>query len=241
MPVICHQYPCRDDNYGVLVHDEATGQTALIDVPEEMATRQAIEDTGWTPTHIFITHHHPDHIDGVGGIRSSFNVNVVGNAADAHRLPRLDTSVDPGDTVMLGETEFQVIDTPGHTIGHIAYVSKQAKLAFVADTLFAMGCGRMFEGTPQQFFASLQKLADLDPDTLIYAGHEYTQSNMAFALSLDPGNAALEVHNEEIDALRAAGKPTLPTKLATELALNPFLRAKSAEEFGRLRAAKDNF
>lgn len=241
MPVICHQYPCRNDNYGVLVHDEATGQTALIDVPEEMATRQAIEDTGWTPTHIFITHHHADHIDGVGGIRSSFNVNVVGNAADAHRLPRLDTSVDPGDTVMLGETAFEIIDTPGHTIGHIAYVSRQEKLAFVADTLFAMGCGRMFEGTPQQFFASLQKFADLDPDTHIYAGHEYTQSNMAFALSLDPGNAALKVHSEEIDALRAAGKPTLPTKLATELALNPFLRAKSAEEFGRLRAAKDNF
>lgn len=241
MPVRCHQYSCRDDNYGVLVHDEATGKTALIDVPEEMATRQAIDETGWAPTHIFITHHHADHIDGVGGIRSSFDVNVVGNAADAHRLPRLDTPVNPGDTVMLGQTAFEIIDTPGHTIGHIAYVSHQEKLALVADTLFAMGCGRMFEGTPEQFFASLQKLAALDPETLIYAGHEYTQSNMAFALSLDPDNEALQAHGAEIDALRAAGKPTLPTKLATELAFNPFLRASSADDFATLRAAKDRF
>lgn len=241
MPIICHQYPCRSDNYGVLVHDEASGKTALVDVPEEMATRKAIEDTGWTPTHIFITHHHHDHIDGVGGIRSSFDVEVVGNAADAHRLPRLTQEVHPGDNVMLGETAFQVIDTPGHTIGHIAYVSDEAKLAFVADTLFAMGCGRMFEGTPEQFYSSMRALAALDPDTLIYAGHEYTQSNMAFALSVDPDNAALKAHAEEINALRAAGKPTLPTTLATELALNPFLRATSAEEFGRLRAAKDAF
>lgn len=241
MPIICHQYPCRSDNYGVLVHDEASGKTALIDVPDEMATRKAIEDTGWTPTHIFITHHHDDHIDGVGGIRSSFDVEVIGNAADAHRLPRLTREVNPGDSVMLGETAFQVIDTPGHTIGHIAYVSDEAKLAFVADTLFAMGCGRMFEGTPEQFYSSMQALAALDPDTLIYAGHEYTQSNMAFALSLDPDNEALKAHAEEINALRVAGKPTLPTTLATELALNPFLRATSVEEFGRLRAAKDAF
>lgn len=241
MPITCHQYLCRSDNYGVLVHDDATGKTALIDVPEEMATRKAIEDTGWTPTHIFITHHHPDHIDGVGAIRSSFDVEVIGNAADAHRLPRLTQELNPGDSVMLGETAFQVIDTPGHTIGHIAYISEQAKLAFVADTLFAMGCGRMFEGTPEQFFASMQALAALDPETLIYAGHEYTQSNMAFALSLDPHNEVLKAHSGEIDALRAAGQPTLPTKLATELALNPFLRARSADEFGKLRAAKDNF
>lgn len=241
MPITCHQYPCRSDNYGVLVHDDATGKTALIDVPEEMATRKAIEDTGWTPTHIFITHHHPDHIDGVGAISSSFDVEVIGNAADAHRLPRLTRELNPGDSVMLGETAFQVIDTPGHTVGHIAYISEQAKLAFVADTLFAMGCGRMFEGTPEQFFATMQALAALDPETLIYAGHEYTQSNMAFALSLDPHNEALMAHSDEIDALRAAGQPTLPTKLATELALNPFLRAKSADEFGKLRAAKDNF
>lgn len=241
MPVTCHQYPCRSDNYGVLVHDEATGQTALIDVPDEMATRKAIEATGWTPTHIFITHHHNDHIDGVGGIRSSYDVQVIGNAADTHRLPRLDRQVNPGDTVMLGDTSFQVLDTPGHTVGHIAYVSDEAKLAFVADVLFAMGCGRMFEGTPEQFFASMQKLAALDPDTQIYAGHEYTQSNMAFALSLDPDNEALKAHADSINKLRAAGKPTLPTTLATELALNPFLRAKSANEFGELRAAKDAF
>lgn len=241
MSITCHQYPCRSDNYGVLVHDEATGQTALIDVPEEAATRQAIKDKGWTPTHIFITHHHADHIDGVGGIRSSFDVEVVGNAADAHRLPTLDRQVNSGDTVMLGQTGFKVIDTPGHTIGHIAYVSEEAKLAFVADVLFAMGCGRMFEGTQEQYFASMQKLAALDPQTLIYAGHEYTQSNMAFALSQDPDNAALKAHSDEIDALRAAGKPTLPTSLATELAFNPFLRAKSAQEFGKLRAAKDSF
>lgn len=241
MPVNCHQYPCRSDNYGVLVHDQATGQTALIDVPEEMATRAAIDETGWTPTHVFITHHHGDHIDGVGGIRSSYDVEVIGNAADSHRLPKLTRSVNAGDTIKLGESTFTVVDTPGHTVGHVAYISEQEKLAFVADTLFAMGCGRMFEGTAEQFFASLQKLAALDPETQIYAGHEYTQSNIAFALSLDPTNEALQAHARKIDALRAAGKPTLPTQLATELALNPFLRARSAEEFGTLRAAKDRF
>lgn len=177
MPVSCHLYACRADNYGVLVRDEASGKVALIDVPEEMATREAIEETGWIPTHIFITHHHYDHIDGVGGIRSSFDVEVIGNAADAHRLPRLDRQVNPGDTVMLGETAFEIIDTPGHTVGHIAYVSREEKVAFVADTLFAMGCGRMSEGTPEQFHTSLQKLAALDPETQIYCGHEYTLTN----------------------------------------------------------------
>ncbi len=241
MSVKCHVYPCRTDNYGVLVYDDATGQTALIDVPEEMATRRAIEQTGWVPTHIFITHHHGDHIDGVGGIRGSFDVEVVGNAADAQRLPRLDRAVKEGDQVALGETIFDVLDTPGHTVGHIAYVSKADKLAFVADTLFAMGCGRMFEGTPEQFFGSLQKLAALPPETKIYCGHEYTEANANFALSVDPNNAALASHVDAIKAARAVGKPTVPTQLDTELAFNPFMRAKTPEDFASLRRAKDNF
>jgi hydroxyacylglutathione hydrolase len=241
MPVECHQYPCRSDNYGVLVRDSATGKTALIDVPDEMATRQAIDETGWAPTHIFLTHHHHDHIDGVGGIRSSFDVEVVGNETDASRLPRLDRPVHPGDTVMLGETAFDIIDTPGHTVGHIAYVAPADKLAFVADTLFALGCGRMFEGTPQQFFDSLQKLKALDPQTQIYCGHEYTQANARFAVAMDPDNSALADHARQIEAKRARGEPTVPTTLAIELAFNPFLRAIDVEDFARLRAAKDSF
>lgn len=241
MPVSCHLYACRADNYGVLVRDEASGKVALIDVPEEMATREAIEETGWTPTHIFITHHHYDHVDGVGGIRSSYDVEVIGNAADAHRLPRLTHEVTPGDTVMLGQTAFEIIDTPGHTVGHIAYVSREEKLAFVADTLFALGCGRMFEGTPEQFHASLQKLAALDPETEIYFGHEYTLANARFAVAMDPNSSTLADHARQIEGLRAAGMPTVPTKLKTELAFNPFLRAKDAAEFAGLRSAKDSF
>ncbi len=241
MPINCHLYPCRSDNYGVLVRDEATGQVALIDVPEEMATREAIEATGWTPTHIFITHHHGDHIDGVGGIRSSYDVEVVGNAADKARLPRLTRDVTPGDTVMLGETPFEIIDTPGHTVGHIAYVSRPEKTAFAGDTLFALGCGRLFEGTADQMHASLQTLAALDPETRIYCGHEYTLANARFAVAMDPDSSTLADHARQIEGRRAAGLPTIPTTLKTELAFNPFLRAKDAADFARLRAAKDNF
>ncbi len=241
MPVQIHQYPCRSDNYGVLVRDEATGATALIDVPEEMATREAIEATGWIPTHIFLTHHHGDHVDGVGAIRSSYQVEIIGNAADAHRLPKLTHPVSPGDSVMLGQTVFDVLDTPGHTVGHIAYVSAAEKVAFVGDTLFALGCGRMFEGTPDQFYGSLQKLAKLDPDTKIYCGHEYSQTNARFAVAMDPDSSALADHARQIDGLRASGMPTVPTTLKKELALNPFLKAHSVDEFARLRAAKDTF
>lgn len=241
MSVTCHLYACRSDNYGVLVRDDATGAVALIDVPEEMATREAIEDTGWTPTHIFLTHHHGDHIEGVGGIRSSYDVEVIGNATDAHRLPKLTRAVNPGESVMLGETAFEIIDTPGHTIGHIAYVSAAEKVAFVGDTLFALGCGRMFEGTPAQFHASLQALAKLDPETKIYCGHEYTQANARFAVAMDPHSSLLADHARQIDGLRAQGNPTVPTTLKKELAFNPFLRAKSVAEFAQLRAAKDSF
>lgn len=241
MPISCHLYPCRSDNYGVLVRDDDTGNVALIDVPEEMATREAIETTGWAPTHIFITHHHGDHIEGVGGIRSSYDVEVVGNAADKARLPRLDRDVSPGDTVMLGQTPFEVIDTPGHTIGHIAYVSRPEKLAFVGDTLFALGCGRLFEGTAQQMYTSLQALGALDPETRIYCGHEYTLANARFAVAMDPDSSALADHARQIEGRRAADLPTLPTTLKTELAFNPFLRATDATDFARLRAAKDSF
>lgn len=241
MPLSCHLYPCRSDNYGVLVRDTASGAVAIIDVPEEMATRAAIQDTGWTPTHILLTHHHHDHIEGVGGIRSSFPVSVVGNGADAHRLPRLDQEVGGGDTFMLGDSAIDVLDVPGHTIGHIAFVSTSNKLAFVGDTLLALGCGRLFEGTPEQMFESLSKLASLDPDTMIYSGHEYTQANLKFAQSVDPHNEALQKRGQTINAQRARNEPTVPAKLCDELATNPFLRAPDAASFAKVRAAKDDF
>ncbi|MEM1288542.1 MAG: hydroxyacylglutathione hydrolase [Pseudomonadota bacterium] len=241
MGLKCHQYSCLEDNYGVLVRDESSGRVAVIDVPEEMATRQAIEQTGWEPTDIFLTHHHWDHIDGVGGIRSSFDVKVTGNAADARRLPKLDNAVHEGEIVSLGETEFQVIDTPGHTVGHIAYVSEAAKVGFVGDTLFSLGCGRMAEGSAAQFFDSLQKLSRLNPETNLYCGHEYTLTNARFALSLQPENKALSEVVRDINERRSQGKPTLPTTLAFECEFNPFLLARSAEEFASVRTAKDNF
>ncbi|MEM6711908.1 MAG: hydroxyacylglutathione hydrolase [Pseudomonadota bacterium] len=236
-----HLYLCRSDNYGVLIRDPASGAVALVDVPEEMATRRAIEATGWTPTHILITHHHDDHIDGVGGIRSSFDVSVVGNAADAHRLPRLDVEVSPGDTVAVGEMRFLVLDTPGHTVGHVAYVNEKDKIALVGDTLFALGCGRMAEGTPDQFHVSLQALAALDPQTLVFCGHEYTEANARFALTINPDDTALQAHAQRIVDTRARGEPTVPTRLADELTFNPFLKATDAANFARLRSAKDSF
>ncbi|MEM6382716.1 MAG: hydroxyacylglutathione hydrolase [Pseudomonadota bacterium] len=241
MSVSCHLYPCSSDNYGVLVHDDASERVAIVDVPDEMATRAALDATGWTPTDIWITHHHDDHIDGVGGIRMSFDVVVTGNHADAHRLPRLDHAAIPGATIMLGETPFEMIDTPGHTVGHVAYVSRTEKLAFVGDTLFALGCGRMFEGNAEQFHNSLQILAALDPQTSIYCGHEYTQANAAFALSLSANDDGLAAHVGQIAEKRGHGLPTIPTDLATELAFNPFLKAANAQEFASLRKAKDRF
>jgi hydroxyacylglutathione hydrolase len=229
------------DNYSWLLTETVSGKIGIVDPAEAEPAIAAIEAAGGKLDFIFITHHHPDHTDGVPALAERYGAAVVGNAADAHRLPKLDIAVHEGDEVGFGAALARVIDTPGHTVGQVAYYFKDGGLLFSGDTMFSLGCGRLFEGTAADMYGSLQKFAELPGDTLVCAGHEYTQSNAKFALSVDPDNAALQARAKEVEALRQAGKATLPVTLGSELASNPFLRAVDAASLGRLRAAKDVF
>ncbi len=220
-----HLFPCLDDNYGVLIHDPATGMTASIDAPDADHVGAALKEKGWKLTHILSTHHHHDHTGGNAELKAETGCTIIGPKGEAAKIPGLDKAVGEGDIFRFGEFEVKVIETPGHTLGHITYYIPAANVAFAGDTLFALGCGRIFEGTPEMMHASLQKLAALPGDTIIYCGHEYTLSNAKFALTIEPDNPALQQRMEEIEALRASGKPTVPTTIARELATNPFLRA----------------
>ncbi len=225
MPLLIHQFAIGSDNLGILIHDQATGRTASIDAGEEAPILQAVKETGWTLTDLFITHHHGDHIAALQPLKERFGARVVAPAADAHRIPAIDVAVREGDAVQLGETGFTIFETPGHTSGHIAYYSAEAKVVFAGDTLFSMGCGRLFEGTPLEMWTSLSKLARLPDETLLYCGHEYTLSNARFALRYDAGNAALQKRAQAVEALRANGEFTIPSTMGLEKATNPFLRA----------------
>lgn len=245
--------PCRADNYAYLIHDAETGATAVVDVPDAAPIRSELANRGWTLTDILITHHHFDHIDGVEVLRSETKARVVGAAADAHRLPPLDLAVREGDHVTVGSAEAEVLDVSGHTIGHIAF--SFAGAVFTADSLMALGCGRLFEGDAPTMWASLTKLASLPDDTLVYSGHEYTAANGAFAITVDPDNAALEARIEDVARARAADMPTVPSLLSLEKATNPFLRASApevkaglgmsdnsdVEVFAEIRRRKDSF
>lgn len=245
--------PCLSDNYAFLMHNKATGQTALIDAPEAGPVQAALRDRGWTLTDLLITHHHHDHIGAVETLRKG--ARAIGAAADAHRLPPLDLAVAGGDVIDVCGTPTHVIDVPGHTIGHIAFHMPVPALAFTADSLMALGCGRLFEGTAAQMWDSLRKLRALPAETQVCSGHEYTQSNARFALSLDPGNSALISRSQAIASARAAGKPTVPSTLKDEIETNPFLRAddpamkaaigmKDAADvavFAEIRSRKDKF
>jgi hydroxyacylglutathione hydrolase len=233
--------PMLSDNYAWLLRDDATGALAFIDPADAEAAAAAIEAHGGKLDLILLTHHHDDHIAGAERLRTRYGAKIVGAAADEHRLPRLDLSVTEGDTVDFAGSEAQVIETPGHTVGHISYFFPGGPLLFCGDTMFSLGCGRMFEGTAEQFFASFRKIAKLPPATMIYCGHEYTQSNARFALSVDPDNAALRRKAAEVDAKRARGEQTVPMMLEEELLVNPYLRAPDAGSFGRLRSMKDSF
>ncbi|MGI9425297.1 MAG: hydroxyacylglutathione hydrolase [Hyphomicrobiaceae bacterium] len=224
-----HQFPCLEDNYGVLIRDADAGVVASIDAPSADSVREALKDTGWTLTHILTTHHHWDHTDGNLALKSETNCKIVGPRAEASKVPGIDEQVGEGDTFKFGNFELKVFDTPGHTAGHIIYWVPEANVAFVGDTLFAMGCGRVIEGTMDQMWTSVEKVAKLPPETMLYCGHEYTIANGKFALTVEPDNAALQARMKQTEELRAQGKPTLPTKLADELATNPFIRADSAE------------
>ena len=222
-----HMFAALSDNYCFLVHEAESGTTAVIDTPEVDAIEKALDQTGWQLTHILNTHHHFDHAGGNLELKSRHGCTIVGAAVDRERIPGIDVEVDDGEHFDLGNARANVIDVPGHTSGHIAYHFAESGVAFVGETVFALGCGRLFEGTPQQMWTSLQRLMALPDETVIYCAHEYTQANAAFALSVDPDNADLVARAAEIDRLRSAGTPTVPTTLALEKATNPFMRPMS--------------
>lgn len=229
MPLEIVTIPCLKDNYAFLAHDKATGQTAVVDVPEAAPIIAALKQRGWTLSHVLLTHHHWDHVDGLAALLADHPATVIGAAADAHRLPPLDIAVREGDTITIGSDTGRVIDVSGHTLGHVAFHFPDSAVVFTADSLMALGCGRLFEGTPAQMYESLSKLAALPPETLVCSGHEYTASNAKFALTIEPGNPALISRVEKIETARAQGRPTVPSLLSTERATNPFLRSDSPE------------
>lgn len=225
MAASIHQFLIGNDNYGILIHDEASGATATIDAGEAAPILVALKQAGWTLTDIWVTHHHGDHVAGIPELKAATGAKVTAPLADKDRVPLVDHGVKEGDSVTLGSTRAAIIETPGHTANHIAYYCADDGLLFAGDTLFSLGCGRLFEGTPAQMWSSLQKLRALPAATKLYCGHEYTQSNARFALTVDPENAALKQRAREIDALRAKGAFTLPSTIGAENAENPFLRA----------------
>lgn len=247
--------PCLSDNYAFLLHDPDTGATACIDVPDAAPIIAELATRGWTLTDILITHHHWDHIDGVSALVAATGAKVTGCAADTHRLPPLDYTVSEGDTLTIGTLAAYVLDVSGHCDNHLAFHFPGANAVFTADSLMALGCGRLFEGTPAQMHASLAKLAALPPETLVCSGHEYTAANARFALTIEPGNPDLISRVQDITSARAAGLPTVPSTLALELATNPFLRADQSsiaatlnmpgaapvDVFTAVRAQKDAF
>jgi hydroxyacylglutathione hydrolase len=219
------QFLCGADNFGVLVHDTETGATASIDACAEAPILAALEEAGWTLTHILVTHHHDDHIAAIPALKARTGARVIGPARDAGRIPGMDQTVKEGDAVAVGSLSAKVYETPGHTSGHISFYFPQDKLLFAGDTMFSLGCGRLFEGSPFDMWESLSKLASLPDDTQLYCGHEYTLSNARFALTVDPANAALQARAAEVERLRAAKEFTLPSTIGLEKATNPFLRA----------------
>ena len=239
MPYEILTIPCLADNYAFLLHDNDTGTTALIDAPEAAPVLAALRQKGWTLDMVLLTHHHWDHIDGLPDLLVETSPKIVGAAKDAARLPKLDIAINEGDTVEVGSLKGTLIDVSGHTVNHIAYAFPGA--VFTGDSLFAMGCGRVFEGDMEMMYNSLQKLAALPPDTMVYSGHEYTLANARFALSVMPDDPAIQARAKDIERLRASGTATVPSLLSLELATNPFLRARDAAEFASLRQAKDNF
>src|SRR3984885_4691142 len=229
MPAQTYLFPCLTDNFGVLIHDPASGATASIDAPEAAPVEAALAKTGWRLTDILITHHHNDHTAGVGELKARHGCRVVAPRAEARRIAHVDETVGEGDKVQVGGLQGNVIDTPGHTAGHISYFFPDEKLAFVGDTLFSIGCGRVIEGTPEMMWDSLLKLRALPGDTRFYCGHEYTAANIRFAKTVEPNNKALAARAAEVAKLLAAGNATLPATIGAEKAANPFLRADDAE------------
>ncbi|HWA92639.1 MAG TPA: hydroxyacylglutathione hydrolase [Rhizomicrobium sp.] len=245
--------PCLSDNYAYLVHDADAGLTAVVDPSEAPPVAAALERRGWTLTHILNTHHHFDHTGGNLPLKEMFGCEIVGPGKDRERFAGLDTGVDAASGWRFGSRDVRVMEIPAHTSSHIAFAVDGA--VFTGDTMFAMGCGRLFEGTPAMMWSSLSKLMTLPDATRVYCGHEYTQSNGRFALTLEPGNTALVARMKEVDAARASGRPTIPSTIGLEKQTNPFCRpsspelrktlgmeaASDVEVLGETRRRKDNF
>ncbi len=267
MPTLeIRQFPCRTDNYGILIHDSSTGVTAAVDAPDDNAIREELREAGWALTHIFTTHHHFDHVHGHESLKRETNCTIYGPGKEARDIPGIDIAIEEGERLTFGSIEVQVLQTPGHTAGGVTYFipkvvkaaggAAESGVAFTGDTLFSVGCGRVIGGTYAELWHSLETIVSLPSDTLIYCGHEYTQANIRFALTVDPDNAALLDRKREVDVLRSRGEPTLPVMLARELETNPFLRVKSSairrslgvgpdvpdvKVFEELRRRKDRF
>ncbi|WP_170340527.1 hydroxyacylglutathione hydrolase [Ruegeria arenilitoris] len=255
MPLEIVTIPCLSDNYAFLAHDHASRQTALVDAPEAGPILAELTARGWRLSHVLLTHHHWDHVDGLPGILEQHPAQVIGAVADAHRLPPLDKQVADGDQFEIGGEPVEVLDVSGHTVGHVAYYLPQSAVVFTADSLMALGCGRLFEGDAAQMWTSLSKLAALPDETSVCSGHEYTQSNARFAVTIDPDNTALLQRVHEIDQARAEGRATVPSNLGEEKATNPFLRATDPKiqaqlgmvgadpvaVFAEIRGRKDRF
>ncbi|MAN74002.1 MAG: hydroxyacylglutathione hydrolase [Henriciella sp.] len=249
-----HQFPCLKDNYGFLAHDPESGTTVAIDTPDGEKYLIEASNRGWTIDEIWNTHWHPDHAGGNELIKKETGCRILGPAGEAEKIPGIDQDLSGGDEIGLGDMKVNIIDVPGHTLGHIAYHIPSAKTAFVGDALFALGCGRVFEGDADMMWKSLSRLKALPADTTIYCAHEYTQANARFALSVDPDNPALTAYAKEVEAKRSRGDWTVPTVLSRELEANPFLRADDADlqaamghagdpvaTFAEIRARKDSF
>lgn len=253
MPAEIRLFPCLSDNFGYLIHDPASGATASIDAPEAGPVIKALQREGWNLTDILVTHHHADHVGGIAELKQKYDCRVVAPHDKTTAIPGVDERVKQGDTVMVGTLTARVLETPGHTLDHVSYVFDDDHALFAADTLFSIGCGRVFEGTYPMMWESLLKLRALPDDMRLYCGHEYTASNVKFALGIEPNNPALQTRAKDVEALRAAGKPTIPVLLGEEKKANVFLRAdvpevatavglagkSAAEVFGELRERKN--
>jgi hydroxyacylglutathione hydrolase len=250
-----HQFICRSDNYGVIVHDHKTGATAAIDAPDAGAIERELKKRGWQLTHILTTHHHADHVEGNMALKDLYGCKIIGPANEADKIPGIDRKVKGGDEFQWAGRAVKVYDCPGHTAGHIAFYIPEDHSLFAGDTLFAMGCGRVLEGTMEQMWGSLDQFRKFKPHTFVYCGHEYTEANAKFALSVEPGNRKLQQRSTVVSNQRAKGEMTCPTTIGDELATNPFMRpdspeirrvlgmekATDAEVFAELRTRKNNF
>lgn len=250
-----HPFICRSDNYGLLIHDHKSGDTASVDAPDAVEIERQLAGRGWHLTHIFTTHHHGDHVEGNMALKQRFGCTIIGPLAEADRIPGLDQRVSGGEAFTWAGQEVRVMDCPGHTKGHIAFHMPSAEAVFAGDTLFSLGCGRVFEGSMEEMYRSVSQFGRLPPSTKLYCGHEYTQSNARFALSVEPGNQSLQLRAAEVERLRAEGRMTCPTTIGDELKTNPFLRtgsgeirkllgfegADDAQVFAELRRRKDSF